>query len=176
MNFIETPIAGAFLIEIAPIRDDRGFFARNYCHDEFTERGLNTHTAQGNMGYNTKKGTLRGMHFQKAPDQEVKLVSCPRGAVVDVILDLRPDSPTFKQWYSAELSEENGSLLYIPKGCGHGYQTLRDDTLMLYNTSNKYAPHNASGVRWNDPAFGIEWPLTPTVMSEADKGWPDFTG
>lgn len=174
MKFQETPIAGAWLIEISPIRDDRGFFARNYCHKEFTERGLSVHIEQGNMGYNAKKGTLRGMHFQVAPDEEAKLVSCPRGEVIDIILDLRPDSKTFKEWYSAELNEKNGSLLYIPEGCAHGYQVLRDDTLMLYNTSKPYAPHSASGVRWNDPAFGIEWPLEPTVMSDADRNWPDF--
>jgi len=174
MRFIETPIAGAKLIEINPIRDDRGYFARNYCRKEFAEHGLNVHIEQSNLGFNSKSGTLRGMHFQTTPHEEAKLVGCARGSVFDVVLDLRPGSPTFKSWHAVELNAENGSLLYIPEGCAHGYQALEDDTMITYNTSAPYTPNSASGVRWDDPAFGIEWPLSPTVMSDADKNWPDF--
>lgn len=176
MRLLDTPVAGAKLIEIDPIRDDRGYFARNYCRREFGEHGLIVHIEQSNMGFNARRGTLRGMHYQTTPAEEAKLVSCPRGAVFDVVLDLRPDSPSFRKWYGVELTADNGRLLYIPEGCAHGYQALHDDTLIIYNTSNSYAPRSAAGVRWDDPAFGIEWPLPPTVMSEADRSWPDFTG
>lgn len=174
MEFTKTPIEGAYLIDIRRIGDERGFFGRLWCEKEMADMGLATHICQSNIGVSTQAGTLRGLHFQKAPHQEVKIIRCPRGAIYDVIVDLRPDSPTFKQWFAAELTAANGRMLYIPEGCATGYQTLVDDTEINYHTTEFYHPESAHGVRYDDPAFGIEWPLPVTSISENDVNWPDF--
>jgi len=175
MEFTETPIAGAFLIEPNRIADERGFFARLWCQRELAQRGLNTTINQVNIGVSHHRGTLRGLHFQREPYSEVKLIRCPRGAIFDAIVDLRTESPTFGAWHGAELNEQNQRALYVPAGCAQGYLTLTDDTEIYYHTSEFYAPDAAAGVRWDDPAFGIEWPFRPLLMSDADRGWPDFT-
>jgi dTDP-4-dehydrorhamnose 3,5-epimerase len=174
MIFTETKLKGSYIIQPDPIWDERGFFARTFCAEEFRERGLVSIFVQHNVSYNTKKGTLRGMHFQAAPHEEIKLVTCTRGAVYDVIVDLRPDSSTFRQWLAVELSQQNRRTLYVPVGFAHGFETLDDDTELLYHISQQYYQESARGVRWNDPAFGIEWPLEPTVMSVRDMEHPDF--
>jgi dTDP-4-dehydrorhamnose 3,5-epimerase len=176
MLFTETPLMGAFIIDIGLIEDERGFFARTWAPDEFEKRGLDPTLIQCNLSWNKQKGTLRGMHFQRAPFEEVKIVRCTRGAVMDVVVDLRRDSPTFCQWTSVVLDADSRRMLYIPKGFAHGYQTLTDDVEVYYHVSARYEPTHATGLRWNDPAFGIAWPLTPTVMSEKDRTWPTFSG
>lgn len=174
MLFAETKLKGAFVLDIEPREDHRGFFSRTFCQREFESHGLNPHVVQCNIAYNKKKGTLRGMHFQNAPYAEAKLVRCTKGAIYDVILDLRPSSPTFKQWVGAELTEDNHKMLYVPEGFGHGYQTLSETAEVIYQVSQFYAPEAASGVRHNDPAFGIKWPHKVTAISEPDRNWPDF--
>ncbi len=174
MIFKETKLKGAYIIEIEPLEDERGFFARTFCQKEFEEHGLSSHVAQCNVSYNKRKGTLRGMHYQASPYEEAKLVSCIRGAIYDVILDLRPRSGTYKQWISAELSAENRRMLYIPEGFAHGFQTLKDNTEVFYQMSEFYHPECAGGVRWDDPAFGIEWPISEKIISDADKSFADF--
>ena len=158
MIFRETEIPGAFVIDLERREDERGFFARAWCADEFAAHGLSTRLVQANLSYNESAGTLRGMHFQRAPHEEAKLIRCTRGSLFDAIVDLRPDSPAFKRWIGVELSAENRRALYVPEGCAHGYQTLEDGTESLYLVSEFYAPESEGGVRWNDPAFGIEWP------------------
>jgi dTDP-4-dehydrorhamnose 3,5-epimerase len=174
MLFHETNLPGAYLIEIERREDERGFFARSWCQREFTEHGLNAQLVQCNVSFNHRKGTLRGMHFQAAPYAEVKIVRCTAGAIYDVMIDLRPDSPTFKQHFGAELTPENHRMLYIPEGFAHGYITLSDNTEIVYQVSQFYAPEAARGVRWNDPAFGLQWPLTVEVISERDATYDDF--
>jgi dTDP-4-dehydrorhamnose 3,5-epimerase len=174
MTFTETPLEGAWIIDIARIEDERGFFARTWSPDEFAARGLDSTLAQCNVAWNHRRGTIRGMHFQRAPMQEVKIVRCTRGAILDTIIDLRPGSPTFCQWISVELTEDNRRMLYIPFGCAHGYQTLVDGVETYYHVSAPYSPEHSSGVRWNDPRFGLRWPLEPTVISARDRDWPDF--
>jgi dTDP-4-dehydrorhamnose 3,5-epimerase len=177
MIFSETALLGAYLIDLERIEDSRGFFARSWDELEFAQHDLETRIAQCNTSYNERKGTLRGMHFQRAPHEEVKLIRCLRGALYDVIIDLRADSPTFKRWIGVELSGDNRRMLYVPRGFGHGFQTLADDTETFYMVSDFYTPGAESGVRWDDPAFGIEWPLgEPTEISEKDASWPGFTG
>lgn len=177
MIFTETEIPGAFLVDLELRRDDRGFFARAWDVDEFAAHGLATGIAQCNVSFNRLAGTLRGLHFQRTPHEEAKVVRCTRGAIYDVIVDLRPDSPAFKRWIAVELSEENGAALYVPEGCAHGYQTLADATETFYLVSKPYAPASEGGVRWDDPAFGIEWPHADRrIMSEKDASWPDFGG
>jgi dTDP-4-dehydrorhamnose 3,5-epimerase len=154
--------------------DDRGFFARTFCEREFADHGLPVHYPQGNVSYNLKKGTLRGMHFQRPPKPEVKVVRCVRGAVYDVILDLRPESPAYLRWESFELSAENRDALYIPEGCAHGFQTITDDVELHYQMGAVYAPEYNDGFRWNDPAFGIVWPDDSPILSDKDRGYPDF--
>jgi dTDP-4-dehydrorhamnose 3,5-epimerase len=176
MLFQETPLPGVFVIEIEPIRDERGFFARAWCAGQLGKRGLSTHIAQVNTACSTLAGTLRGMHFQAAPHGEVKIAQCARGAAYDVALDLRPDSPTFCRSFGIELSGENFKALYIPEGCAHGYLTLEDNTVVAYSTSVEYAPKSATGVRFDDPAFGIQWPRKAGIVSKADRAWPDFKG
>ena len=171
MRFTETPVRGAWLIDLNRIEDERGFFARTWCQHELQEQGLSTELMQVNVGFSNAKGTLRGMHYQRAPEAEVKLVRCTMGAVYDVVVDLRPDSPTHKCWAAYELTAENRRQLYIPEGCAHGYQTLVDSSEITYQTSRFYAPNHATGVRYDDPAFGIDWPLPPRSVSDADKGW-----
>ena len=174
MIFSETKLKGAYLLEPEPVVDQRGSFARVFCRDRFSEHGLADEFAQNSISENLKRGTLRGMHYQVEPAAEVKLVQCFRGALFDVIIDLRPDSETYCQWYGVELSAGNRCLLYVPKGFAHGFQTLVDDTAIYYMISAAYAPKYARGVRWNDPAFGIKWPLSEPVISEKDKLLPDY--
>lgn len=175
MTFTETALKGAFLVGLKKIEDDRGFFARGWCRDEFAAHGLNPDMVQLNVGFSHRRGTIRGLHYQAAPHQEAKFVRCTRGAIFDVIVDLRPESPTRGRWYGAELTADNGLMLYAPEGFAHGYLTLVDDTEAYYLTSCAYAPASARGVRYNDPAFAITWPLPVTVVSDADGAWPDYT-
>lgn len=175
MNFTETKLSGAYLIDIKKIVDERGFFARGWCQNEFNQHGLNPGLAQLNLAFNHKRGILRGMHFQHAPKAEAKLVRCTRGAILDVIIDLRRNSPTHGQWLGVELTRENHRMLYVPEGFAHGYQTLVDDTEIYYLTSEFYAPECASGVRFDDPAFGIQWPLPVELMSNQDRNWPSYS-
>jgi dTDP-4-dehydrorhamnose 3,5-epimerase len=174
MRFEETKLCGAWLIEPAPARDDRGFFARTFCAQEFADRGLATHFVQHSTSYSARRGTLRGMHFQRAPHAEVKVVTCLKGAVWDVIIDLRPGSPSYRTWQGFELTAENRRRLYVPEGFAHGFQSLRDASEVAYLISTFYAPEAAWGVRYDDPTFGIEWPLPFAAISEKDKTWPDF--
>lgn len=174
MIFSEVRIQGVYTIDLERRHDHRGFFARSWCAEEFAAHGLNPRLVQINMGFNHKKGTLRGMHFQLAPAQETKVVRCTRGAIYDVALDLRPDSPTFKQWAGIELSAVNLRMLYIPEGCAHGYQTLTNNAEMHYQTSQFHAADLARGVRYNDPSFAIVWPLDVSCISDADRSWPDY--
>jgi len=171
MIFKETSLKGAYIIEIEPLEDERGFFARSFCRKEFEEHSLNFSIVQCNLSYNKKKGTLRGMHYQIAPHKEAKLVSCIKGAIYDVIIDLRPDSSTFCQWFAVELTAENHRMLYVPEGFAHGFQTLKDDTVAFYQMSEFYHPECARGVRWNDPAFGVDWPLPNPIMSNKDMNY-----
>jgi len=174
MTFTETELKGAFLVGVRKIDDERGFFARGWCQKEVEAAGLNPNLAQINFASSLRKGTLRGMHFQVAPDAEAKLARCTRGSIFDVIIDLRPDSPTHGRWIGVELSAENYLMLYVPEGFAHGYQTLTDNAEMYYLTSAFYSPSAARGVRYNDPAFNIRWPLPITVVSEADQRWTDY--
>jgi dTDP-4-dehydrorhamnose 3,5-epimerase len=174
MTFSETPIAGAYTIDISPIHDVRGFFARAWSLEDFERAGLDPTLVQCSIAWNRTKGTLRGLHFQRAPFSEVKIVRCTRGAVLDVVVDLRPDSPTFCRWTSVELSDSNRRMIYIPRGLAHGYLTLTDDAEVYYHVSAPYSPDHADGVRWDDPAFGIEWPFAPDVISDRDRAWALF--
>jgi len=176
MEFSETKIPGVWLVESVPQTDDRGWFARAWCHLEFAEHGLDSGLAQCSVSFNARKGTLRGMHFQAAPHAECKLVRCLAGAVHDVVVDLRPDSPAFKQWWAVELSAKNHRAVYIPEGVAHGFQALEGEALVHYQISEYYEPSAARGIRWDDPAFGIDWPLADPVLSDKDRTWPDFTG
>ncbi|MFU8795001.1 MAG: dTDP-4-dehydrorhamnose 3,5-epimerase [Dethiobacteria bacterium] len=174
MLFKETGLGGVYLIETKPAQDQRGYFARVFCREEFEKLGLESEYAQNSISYNRQKGTLRGMHYQVESAAEVKLVQCVRGSIFDVIVDLRPESETYCGWYGVELSADNNSLLYVPEGFAHGFQTLSDHTTVYYMISRAYAPEYARGVRWNDPAFGIKWPLTDPVISEKDRQLPDY--
>lgn len=174
MTFTETPLRGAYVIDLEKRGDERGFFARAFCEREFADHGLATRFVQMNNSLSVKKGTLRGMHYQLAPKAETKLVRCLRGSLYDVILDLRPDSATFGRTFGAELTAENRRMLYVPKGFGHGFVTLVDDTEALYLVDEFYAPEQERGVRWNDPCFAIEWPVAPVVMSDKDRAYRDF--
>jgi dTDP-4-dehydrorhamnose 3,5-epimerase len=172
--FTETKLAGAFLIELERRTDRRGFFARTFCQKEFEAYGLNTQVVQCNVSFNRRKGTLRGMHYQAAPFAEAKLVRCTWGSIYDVTIDLRPASPTFKQYFAVELSAENRRMLYIPEAFAHGFQTLQDDTEVFYQMAQPYSAEHARGVRWNDPAFGIEWPEGERIIIDRDQNYPDF--
>jgi dTDP-4-dehydrorhamnose 3,5-epimerase len=174
MIFTETKLAGSFLIDLDRKEDVRGYFARVFCIEEFRTKGLNPQVAQCSISFNRRKGTLRGMHWQAAPKAEAKLIRCSRGAIFDVIVDLRPKSPTRLQHITAELSEENGRMLYIPEGLAHGFQTLANDTEVFYQMTEFFAPGCGRGARWNDPAFEIAWPLPDPIMNERDRSWPDF--
>ena len=176
MIWRETELAGAFVVESERAEDERGWFARIYDEGELEQSGLAARFAQGSIAFNKERGTLRGLHYQTEPHAEAKLIRCIRGAVHDVIVDLRPASPTFKRWVAVELTAASGRMLYLPEGFAHGYLTLEDESETLYLISAHYAPEAARGVRWDDPAFGIEWPHEPRVMSEKDKAWPDFSG
>lgn len=174
MIFTDIKIRGAFIVESERREDERGFFARTFCRKEFKAHGLNPDLVQCSISFNKKKGALRGMHYQVAPHEEVKLVRCTMGAIYDVIIDLRPDSPTFKQWVAVDLTADNRRMLYIPEGFAHGFQTLEDNTEVLYQMSEFYHPESARGVRWNDPVFGIKWPSRPTFISNKDDTYQDF--
>jgi dTDP-4-dehydrorhamnose 3,5-epimerase len=174
MKFLETPIQGMYLIEPELLCDERGFFARMFCQEEFLAHGLNPNFVQGSTSFNHKKGTLRGMHYQKEPFEEDKLVRCTKGALWDVVLDVRPHSPTFKRLSGIELTEENRRMLYIPKGCAHGFQTLQDNTEIAYQMTALYDPFSATGIRWNDQSFQIQWPLDFQILSPKDAQLPDF--
>lgn len=176
MLFTETKLKGAYIINLQKIEDDRGFFSRLWCKQELEEHNLNANVVQSNISYNKKKGTLRGLHFQKAPYEETKYVRCTKGAMYDVIVDLRPESPTFKQWLGVELSEENGSMLYVPKRFAHGYIALQDHTEVTYFVTQFYNGDAEGGIRYNDKQFNIEWPIPITEISEKDKNRPDFVG
>lgn len=174
MRFEATPIEGVWVVEPERREDPRGYFARTWCAEEFRARGLRERLSQCSVSFNAKAGTLRGMHYQTAPEEEAKLVSCPRGRIWDVALDLRRGSPTFCKWYGTELSAENGRALYVPPGCAHGMVTLEDDALVSYFISTPYSPVHQAAVRWDDPAFGIAWPVASPTMSDRDRALPDF--
>ncbi len=174
MIFSETALKGAYLLKLEPAVDQRGSFARVFCRDRFRKRGLIAEFVQNSISENLLRGTLRGMHYQVEPAAEVKLVQCVRGALYDVIIDLRPSSATYCQWYGVELSATNRRLLYVPEGFAHGFQTLADDTVVYYMISEAYAPEYARGVRWSDPAFGIKWPLSEPIIADKDRLLPDY--
>jgi dTDP-4-dehydrorhamnose 3,5-epimerase len=174
MLFRETTLASAFIVDIEPHKDDRGFFARTFCSREFAEHGLCEGFVQCNLSYNRRKGTLRGMHFQRPPYAEAKLVRCVAGGIYDVIVDLRRDSPTFCKWLSVELSSSNRSALYVPPVFAHGFQTLTDGAEVFYQMSEFYHDDHTAGVRWDDRAIGIEWPIADPILSERDASYPDF--
>ena len=176
MIFREAKIAGVFLVEIEPVSDDRGFFARLQCPQDFARAGIPFTPAQTSLSRNLAAGTLRGMHYQAAPMAETKLVRVVRGAAFDVVVDLRPGSPTFRRWEAYELSADGGRALFIPEGIAHGFMTLEPDTDVLYQIAPAYTPGHDRGVRWNDPAFGIAWPREPAVISARDAAYPDFVG
>lgn len=175
MIFHDTHLADVRLIELEPRGDDRGFFARAWCRRELEAAGLDTSFAQANMSGSVHTGTLRGLHFQRPPFSEVKLVRCVRGAILDVIVDIRVGSPTYLQWGGFELSADNRRSLYVPQGFAHGFQSLTDDVELYYQVSEYYSPEHEFGLRFDDPALGIDWPRPVTVMSEKDQSWPDFT-
>jgi dTDP-4-dehydrorhamnose 3,5-epimerase len=171
MQFTETKLAGAFIIDLERREDERGFFARAFCQHEFAEHGLNTRIAQSNVAFNRDAGTLRGMHFQFPPAAETKLVRCTRGAIVDMIVDVRPESPSYLEHVAVELSAENGRALYVPERFAHGYQVLADETETSYQVGEFYAPEVEGGLRYDDPRLGLEWPLPVLEMSEKERGW-----
>ncbi len=174
MRFLPTNLEGTMLLEMEPLRDQRGFFARTFCEREFVQHGLETRFVQHSVSRTSLKASIRGMHFQKGAAAEVKVVSCKRGAILDVIIDLRQNSSTFGRWQGFELTAEAHNSLYIPKGFAHGFQTLTDDVEVNYLISTFYVPEAAAGYRYNDPAFRIEWPLLVSVISDKDRSWPDF--
>jgi dTDP-4-dehydrorhamnose 3,5-epimerase len=174
MVFTETRLPGAFIVVPQRLEDERGFFALSWAQGEFRARGLNWSIVECNISFNKRKGVLRGMHYQAAPYEQAKLVRCTRGSIYDVILDLRPESSTFKQWVAVELTADNRQMLYIPEGFAHGFQTLEHDTEVFYQMSQIYAPHSAQGVRWDDPAFDIQWPADVRIMNDRDRQYPDF--
>jgi dTDP-4-dehydrorhamnose 3,5-epimerase len=176
MQFHLTTCRDAWLIQLEPIHDSRGFFARTFCVDEFAGHGLETHFPQHSLSHSARKGTLRGMHYQRSPHREVKLVRCVKGAIWDVIVDIRPDSPTYRRWEGFELSESNGCQLYIPKGFAHGFQTLSKGVEVNYLISEHYVAEAACGIRHDDPSFAIQWPLPVSEISAKDLQWPDFLG
>lgn len=174
MIFTETPLAGAFAVDPEPVGDERGSFARTFCAEEFDRLGLEPAVAQCNVSTNVRRGTLRGLHWQEAPYGEAKLVRCTAGAIHDVIVDLRPESPTFCHWHAARLSAANGRALYVPRGFAHGFQTVADGSEVLYQMSTPFVPGSARGIRYDDPRFAIDWPLPVAVVSERDASYPDF--
>ena len=171
MRFQATPLEGAYFLELDRLEDERGFFARSFCQEEFERQGLKPAIAQCNISWNRKRGTLRGLHYQAAPHEEAKVVRCTRGAIWDVIVDLRASSPTWVRWYAAELNAENRRALYVPEGFAHGFQTLADDSEVLYQMSEFYHPELARGVRWDDPKLGINWPLPDPILSARDRSY-----
>jgi dTDP-4-dehydrorhamnose 3,5-epimerase len=174
MRFLPTPVEGAYIIEIEPVVDDRGFFARSWCQEEFRRQHLNALLVQCNISYNRNRGTLRGMHYQVAPHEEAKLVRCSSGAIYDAIVDLRPSSRSYRKCFAIELAASNHRMVYVPEGVAHGFQALEDGTEVFYQISGTYRPECARGVRWNDPAFGIRWPLPEPILSPKDQSYPDY--
>jgi dTDP-4-dehydrorhamnose 3,5-epimerase len=175
MKFNSTDIDGLYYVDIDRLEDDRGFFGRAFCRQEFKEKGLESEVCQANISYNQSAGTLRGMHYQKPPYQESKFIRCIRGSIYDVAIDLRKNSPTYCHWFGIELSDENRTALFVPKDFAHGFLTLTDDTEVIYMVSQSYAPNAEAGVRWDDPFFGISWPVNPSLVSSKDAQWPDFS-
>lgn len=174
MNFAETELPGVVVVELEKLSDERGFFARSFCSEEFAAAGLHSHYPQANISFNREMGTLRGLHYQAEPKPEPKLVRCTRGAIFDVAVDLRADSPSYRRWIGYELSGDNHVGLYIPPGCAHGFLTLEADCEVFYLMGESYDPNLMRGLRWNDPAFAIDWPAQPAVISERDAGFADF--
>jgi len=174
MKMTPLKIHGAAVVEIEPLTDERGFFARSFCAQDFKDAGLNLNVMQSNLSYNIHKGTLRGLHYQAAPKPDPKLVSCIQGRIFDVVVDLREDSETFYQWSGLELSADTHKSLFVPPGCAHGFISLTDDAVVHYQMGEVFVADLARGVRWDDPAFGIEWPMVPTSMSERDAAYPNF--
>jgi dTDP-4-dehydrorhamnose 3,5-epimerase len=174
MQFTRTPLEGAYLIDLQKRGDERGFFARLFCREEFLQHGLDPNVLQANNSLSAEKGTLRGLHYQLPPYEETKLVRCIKGSLYDVILDLRRDSPTFGRSFGAELTADNRRMLYVPRGFAHGFITLEPDVEILYMVSAAYSQENERGIRWNDPRFNIQWPIAPTVISERDQNHPDY--
>jgi len=174
MRFTETPLQGAFVVEIEPFSDERGIFARSFCANEFAEAGLVSQFVQSNLSVNGKAATLRGMHYQNPPHSEVKLVRCVRGSMFDVVVDLRPESASYRQWFGVTLSGENHKALYVPEGFAHGFLTLEADTEANYMVSAFYTPNAEGGLRWDDPVIGIDWPMQPQVISSKDAQWLDL--
>ena len=175
MIFTETELNCAFLIELEPFEDERGFFALSWSEKEFAARGLDSRFVECNVSFNHKKGTLRGMHYQESPHGQGKLVRCTMGAVFDVMIDLRPSSPTFKRWQAFELTAKNHLALYVPVDFAHGFQTLDENSEIIYQMTTPYVPGSGRGLRWNDPAFGIDWPLGNPILNDRDKTYPDFS-
>ncbi len=173
MIYSATRLKGVFIIDLDPIQDDRGFFARCWCKKEFEKHGLNPNLSQCNLSVNNKRGTLRGLHYQLAPFQEIKLVRCTRGSIYDVVVDMRLDSETYQEWISVELSADNRRMLYVPEGFAHGYQTLEDNSEIFYQVSECYHPECEIGVRWDDPVIGTTWPEADRIISAKDRAWPD---
>ena len=176
MIFTGTKIKGVYIIEPEFLTDERGFFTRSFCKEEFRNYGIDADIVQCNISYNKKKGTLRGMHFQVPPFEEVKIVSCTKGSIYDVVVDLRRDSSTYCQWHSEELSADSYRMIYIPKGCAHGFQTLEDNCIVYYQMGEYYHSECAMGIRWNDPSIGIVWPLPTMIISEKDRNYGDLKG
>lgn len=174
MKFIQTKLAGAYLIELESHEDERGFFARNFCQEEFAAHGLKTQIMQSNISYNRTKGTIRGMHYQVFPHEEAKLISCIKGAVYDIIVDIRKESTTYLQWLGIELNETDYEMIYVPEGFAHGFQALENNAVLLYQMFEKYHSESARGIRWNDPSLNITWPIKNFIISEKDKHWPPF--
>jgi len=174
MRFLPTAITGAWLVEPEAREDTRGSFARLWCRDEFAAHGLRADFVQSNASFNVHKGTLRGLHYQAPPHGEIKLVSCVRGRVFDVIVDMRPGSPTYRRWFGAELTPQSRRMLYIPEECAHGYLALEDGSEVMYPVTMPYHPESERGLRWNDPALGIEWPMPPVIISTKDQEWPSL--
>ncbi len=175
MTFHQTKLDGVYIIEHEPRQDERGYFARIFCQDEFKKAGIDFSLAQASNSFSKKKGTIRGLHFQKEPKAEDKIVQCLKGAIFDVVVDLRQNSPTFGKWIGEELSQDNRKMFFIPKGCAHGFQTLTDDCLVQYFMNQFYSSEHASGVRWDDPFFGITWPIEKPIISPRDTQWPLVT-
>jgi dTDP-4-dehydrorhamnose 3,5-epimerase len=176
LRFTETPILGVWVADVDRIEDERGFFGRMWCQREFAEHGLNSEMVQANVGYSKRRGTLRGLHYQAAPHEEAKFIKCTQGAIFDVAVDLRSDSSTFREWFGTELTDRNRTMLYVAEGCAHGYIALTEDAEIFYLTSEFFVPSAARGVRFDDPAFAIEWPIEVEVISEQDGSWPLLEG
>jgi dTDP-4-dehydrorhamnose 3,5-epimerase len=172
--FEPTPLSGAFLVRLEPLHDERGFFARTWCRDEFVARGLSGDLVQSSLSYNDRRGTLRGLHYQAPPDSEAKIVRCTRGRIHDVIVDLRRNEPTFRRWWATELSADNRNMVYIPEGFAHGFLTLEDGAEIAYQMSVPYRPESARGLRYDDPAFAIDWPFAPLVIGARDLSFAPF--